>query len=90
MKTISEMSLEELRDYALELEDSRGALEIELAERNHDLEDLRATNLMLQEHNNKLLVRVEQGRREEPKTEEDETPQTCEDFAAKNMKGIFK
>lgn len=90
MKVISEMTLDELRDYALELEDDKGALEIELAEQNKRYEDLSATNLMLQERNNKLFLQVEQGRRDEPAPAEEEAPQSCEDFASNNLKEIFK
>lgn len=90
MKKISEMSLEELQDYALQLETEKTSLTDQLGEKDGKIKELNDTNLLLQQRNNKLFMQVEQGQKEDPKPEEPEKVETCEEFALKNMKGILK
>jgi len=90
MKKISEMTLEELQDYALQLESDKTSLETQIGEKDASIKDLTDTNLMLQQRNNKLFMQVEQGQKEEETSEEPEKVETCEEYAIKNMKGILK
>lgn len=94
MKKISEMSLEELQDYALTLQSEKTTLEENNAKAAADLDELRKTNLLLQTRNNELFMRVEQQKEQQtPPAQQDQTeepPESCEDFAANFMKGIYK
>ena len=93
MKAISEMTLEELQDYAREQQSKVAALEEEKKNQTTELDDLRATNLMLQNRNNALFKQVEQ-QHSTPTPEEqspaEEPAESCEDFAMKNIKEILK
>ena len=90
MKNISEMTEDEVRDHALELRQQVATLEEDMQRVNAEMEETRKTNLLLQRRNNELFMRVEMGQTPE---EEDaapaEDPETIEDFAIKNMKGIL-
>ena len=90
MKKIAEMTLEELQDYALQLETDKTSLEAQITEKDTSIKDLTDTNLMLQQRNNKLFMQVEQGQRAPEEQEEPEKVETCEEFAINNMKGILK
>lgn len=90
MKKISEMSLEELQDYALKLEGEKQTLTDQVAEKQTTIDDLNATNLALQQRNNRLFMQVEQGTKDPAPTEEDpEDIESCEDFASRTVKEIF-
>ena len=89
MKKIGEMTLEELQDYALQLEGDKATLEAQITEKDTSIKDLTDTNLMLQQRNNKLFMQVEQGQRA-PENNEPEKVETCEEFALNKMKGIIK
>lgn len=82
-KKISEMTLEELQDYALSLETERNGLNEQITGLNTQIQDLNAVNLALQKRNNDLFMRVEQGKQDDGgKDKEPETPpKTCEQFA---------
>lgn len=92
MKKISEMTLAELQDYALNLEDDKKNLQTQLDEANNVNNELRETNLTLQDRNNKLFMQVEQGRRDDPQNDpaSEDPEDTCEEFAFKNIKTIMK
>lgn len=90
MKAISEMTIEELQDYAVSLEESNSALKGEnekLTANNTELTDL---NKALQKRNNDLFMKVEQSIVEKPidgGKEEEKTVESCEDFAKKLILG---
>lgn len=88
MKTISEMTLEELQDYALDLESKQTAAETEKTALNGKITALTELNQALQTRNNSLLMKVEQ---QHTQTQTDQAEQTaiesCEDFAARIAKG---
>ena len=91
MKAIAEMSLEELQDYALELESKKTALETQLTEKDNSITELTDTNLKLQMRNNALFMQVEQGIKKTPQSQEDpEEVDTCEEYAIKNLKGVLR
>lgn len=85
------MSEDEVRDHALELRQQVATLQAEMQQANAEMEETRKTNLLLQKRNNELFMRVEMGKApEEEKPEEpEEDPESLEDFAIKNMKGIL-
>ena len=86
-KKISEMTLEELQDHALQLEAQLATANDTIAERDTTIEDLNNTNLMLQQRNNRLFMQVEQGVKDpEEKEEEVAEVETCEAFAEKHVK----
>jgi hypothetical protein len=94
MKKISEMTLEELQDYALELEErdmSKTAQIEDMSTKNNELKDM---NLLLQKRNNALLLRVEQQKEEEWGNDEGEdgqpTTESCEEFANKIVGDIIR
>lgn len=93
MKKISEMTLTELQDYALTLEQSKTTLEADLTTKNGEIEELRKTNNALQDRNNKLFMQVEQSVKgtEGEEDEGDPAPvESCEEFALKNLKGLIR
>ena len=89
MKKISEMSLEELQDYALDLETKQAAADAEKTELNGKITELTGLNLDLQKRNNSLLMKVEQQHTINPTPANDTTPvETCEEFAIRIAKGV--
>ena len=87
-KKISEMTLEELQDYAIEQENTIKAKDEELANERSSKLELQELNLSLQKRNKELFLKVEQSPslssfqgQEGPK---EEPTQSCEDFA-KNL-----
>lgn len=88
---ISEMSLEQLQDYALELKNEVAEGKTREADKEAQINDLRALNTTLQKRNNELFMKVEQqsvNPVEDQKAEQDSLP-SCEDFASKNYKEIL-
>lgn len=82
MPTISEMTLEQLQDYALNLEGERDGLNERVTSLNAQIEDLYKVNRELQDRNNYLFTRVEQSQKPMEPTPEDPAPvESCEDFA---------
>lgn len=90
MKKISEMSLEEVQDYAVQLEQRVE----EGKQREHDLEEqiteLGTLNRNLQKRNSDLFMQIEQKPAGDPAPTEKEpvTVESCEDFARKLIKGV--
>lgn len=87
MKKISEMSLEELQDYALDLETKQAAAESEKSTLNNKITELTGLNLDLQKRNNSLLMKVEQQHTPTPTPAEPEHVETCEELAVRIAKG---
>ena len=88
---ISEMTEDQVRDYALQLEEEKQAREEELAQAKIREQDLRDLNTALQKRNNDLFLKVEQQivPGPEEKVQPAPTP-TCEDLAHKLAKEIIK
>lgn len=91
MKKISEMSLEELQDYALGLEGEKSTLEKEVQSLKGEVEQTNALNKQLQKRNNDLFVKVEQGTPGKTdikgKEEEEQQVPSCEEFAKNYILG---
>ena len=87
MKKISEMSLEELQDYALDLESKQAAAESEKTDLNGKINELTELNQALQTRNNALLMKVEQQHNNPTPTPEPASVESCEEFAARIAKG---
>ena len=87
MKKISEMTQDELKDYALSLEADLQAEKDANAAKQAELDEANNLNKVLQKRNNDLFLKVEQQATppEGGKEAEPEPVQTCEDFA-KNLK----
>ena len=86
MKKISEMNLEELQDYALDLEEKNKTLDERCVEYEREKGVLIGLNQQLQTRNNNLLMKVEQQGAGEnaPQQPAEEVAESCEDFA-KNL-----
>lgn len=87
------MTLEQLQDYALELKNTVATKDEELKAKDTNISELQDLNKTLQQRNNELFRRVEQqGMPGVPKDQEGEqnSPQTCEDFAKNNVKEFIK
>ena len=84
---ISEMSMEELQDYALGLEEKNKALEDDKEVQATKLAELQDLNTKLQQRNNQLFMQVESGV-SVPTPKEPEPVPTCEEFA-KTLKGAL-
>lgn len=88
---IAEMTLEQLQDYALRLEGERDTARADLEAAMTEAETLRSTNLMLQNRNNELFLRVEQAQRgtDPGSGDPDPEPTTLEEYAAENARKIL-
>ena len=85
---ISEMSLEQLQDYAVQLESENGSLSEELQKKSEELNEANQLNRQLQQRNNALFLQVEQQSIvEKEKEEQEEQKESCEDFARKLVEG---
>ena len=86
MKKISEMTLEELQDYALEQDNKIKTLTTNIEGLTAENTEIKGYNLELQKRNNKLFTQLEQqdivAQKEDPKKE----VTTCEDFARNLIK----
>lgn len=92
MPKISEMSLEELQDYAVQLENERTSLQGTVTAKDEELSDLRALNTNLQKRNNELFKQVEQqvpGQNDNVQGEPEPTV-SCEEMARTRYKEIIK
>lgn len=79
---IAEMTLEELQDYALQLQEKNASLEEDKKVLTGSVEELTGLNKQLQKRNNDLFMRVSQGVPDEG-VKEVEKVETCEEFARK-------
>jgi len=90
---ISEMTLEELQDYAVQLENDKQGLSDQLASEQAKTSELQTLNTTLQKRNNELFLKVEQQPviQDHDGTGKDEEPTlSCEDFANKNYKELIR
>ena len=88
MKKISEMTHEELQDYALLLEGEKTTLTDENNALKGKNEELTGYNQALQKRNQELFLKVEQQVTPDPATPKEEPKtETCEDFARKLING---
>ena len=89
---ISEMSLEVLQDYAKGLEELSATQKTELEEKNAKNKELNDLNIELQKRNQALFKKIDQQTSDSEGQErvEQNTQQTCEDFALKNYKELIK
>lgn len=87
MKKISEMSLEELQDYALDLEGKQTAAAAEKDELTGKINELTTLNQALQTRNNALLMKVEQQHTGADPTPAPEKIESCEDLARRLVIG---
>lgn len=86
---ISKMTLTELQDYALTLEEEKTALENSLEAEKQAKDEYIKANLALQNRNNQLFMRLEQQRVTDPEPApqpEPEPEESFEDFAMKLQK----
>ena len=82
MKKISEMTLEELQDYALDLEGKQTANAAKEKELNDKITELTGLNQTLQTRNNNLLMKVEAQQNTNASAPAEPAPvESCEDFA---------
>lgn len=91
MKAISEMTLEELQDYAVSLEEKVASTGQELELSRQENAELSGLNKTLQKRNNDLFMKVEQrgnGSEEEQQRDEQPPTPTCEDVARNLCKEI--
>ena len=85
---ISEMTLEELQDYAMQQEERITGLESENNQLRTEKSELSGLNLSLQRRNNDLFMRVEQSGNITPTAEpQPQTTENCEDFAKRFVEG---
>ena len=83
------MTEDQVRDYALKLEEEKTATEQKLAEKDTLLHDLRELNTALQKRNNDLFLKVEQQVTPANNTQEEPAPvPKFEDLASKISKEI--
>lgn len=93
MKKISEMSEDELRDYALQLEGEKTVNEQALADKDNEINDLKGLNLDLQKRNKELFLKVEQQVITDPVppvNNPNEDNESMEDFIKNKLKGVIK
>ena len=91
MKKISEMTHEELQDYAIALEEEKAQNSAKLQQLEGENKSLAELNHTLQKRNNDLFMKVEaQFIQDDPaKQNEPEQVETCEDFAKRLIeKGV--
>lgn len=92
MKKISEMTFEELQDYALSQDSKIKQLEQDNEKATKENAELTELNKSLQKRNNDLFMKVEQqatGGSNDPEEKEEkaEEIQSCEDFARNLLEG---
>lgn len=86
---ISEMTHEQLQDYALKLEGEKTTLTDENNALKTKNEELTGYNQALQKRNNELFLKVEQqvtGKEEKAEKPAEEKAETCENFARNLIK----
>ena len=93
MKKISEMTLEELRDYALQLEEKNTANTQLIADKDKAIGEYKDDIIALQRRNSALFLQVEQQVTKdlvEPKQEPTPDTKTVEDTAREHYKEYLK
>ena len=86
------MSLEELQDYALSLEQQVSSKDEELIKVNSSLAEVNDLNRQLQKRNNELFMRVEQQPTPQatPVVEPDTPSVSCEEMAQNIFREVIK
>lgn len=88
---ISEMTLEQLQDYALKLEQDNAQAKSDIEKVKAEVNELTGFNKALQKRNNELFMQVEQqGSNTPDEGEKDKPPvpvKTCEEFAREYVLG---
>lgn len=85
------MTVEELQDHALKLQEQLEAEKHARQEQEKKYGELNDLNLALQKRNNELFLKVAQkGSIEEPEGKEEPTALSCEDFTKKYVKEIIR
>lgn len=90
MKKISEMTEDEVRDYALQLEQEKAGFEQKEIEYKSQIDEVNGLNKALQKRNNELFLKVEQQGTQDhadPVPNEDQQTESCEDFARRLVSG---
>lgn len=87
MKAISEMTIEELQDYALNLEGQVKEGKTREEEKDKKITELNESNAILIKRNNDLFMKVEQSTGKDIPTPEEPKKETCEEFAKKLILG---
>lgn len=91
MKAISEMTLEELQDYAVNLSEENTVLKADKEKLITEMAEVEGLNKALQKRNNDLFMKVEQSVVEKPVDGGQEKPvESCEDFARNLILGEKK
>jgi hypothetical protein len=92
MKKISEMTEDEVRDYALQLEQEKDANSQAIAEKDKTIADLKDDVVSLQRRNNSLFMKIEQQKATPSPEDEGEEEQTesMDDFIKNNYKEYLK
>ena len=88
---ISEMTEDQVRDYALKLEGEKQAWSDKEKEYIEQINEVNGLNKALQKRNNDLFIQVEQQGATDTgtpaKEKEEESTETCEDFARRLIEG---
>lgn len=87
------MTLEQLQDYAVQLENDKQGLVDQLASEQAKTSELQTLNTTLQKRNNELFLKVEQqpvGQMNDSKVTDEEPTVSCEDFAINNYKELIR
>lgn len=86
------MSLEQLQDYAVQLENDLTTQKELVTTKDNELNEMRTLNTTLQKRNNDLFRQVEQQVPGQSDSQEGEPEPTvsCEDLARKNYKEFIK
>lgn len=87
---ISEMTLEQLQDYALAQDEKIKGLEDTIADKDKSIAEVNDLNKTLQKRNNDLLLKVEQKATTDDGKKEEPAPvkiKTCEELASELIKG---
>lgn len=86
------MTLEELQDYALNLQNGLDQVNTLVSEKDAKISELQGLNVDLQKRNRDLFLKVEQQTTTPPTSQGEGEPPTptCEEFAKNNYKEILK
>ena len=92
MKKISEMTEDEVRDYALSLEQEKQSFTQKEKDYQAKIEEVTGLNTALQQRNNKLFMQLEQQGADDyddqsADEEQEQKTETCEDFARRLIEG---
>ena len=84
---ISEMTLEQLQDYALSQEQELASSKERESTLTAQITELTDLNKALQKRNNDLFIKVEQGTNPDIEQQKEKPIESCEDFARKLILG---